>query len=62
MSNTHKDHIKTDKHDKHFMEHVEKSTHVIEHELAYLPDAASDEVHNLDTLLKHKVPSTKLKH
>ena len=61
MSNTHKDHFKTDKHDKHFMEHVEKSTHVIEHELADLPDAGN-EVHNLDTLLKHKAHNHKSNH
>ena len=53
MTNTHKDRIKTDKHDKHFMEHVEKSTHVIEHQLADLPDAEG-KVHNLEALLKHK--------
>ena len=53
MSNTHKDHIKTDKHDKHFMEHVEKSTHIIEHELANLPNTGK-KPHDLDDLLKNK--------
>ena len=58
MSNTHKDHIKNDKHDKHFIEHVEKSTHVIEHELAEL-DEDPDKIHDLTSLLKHGHISTK---
>ena len=51
MSNTHKDRIKADKHDKHFMEHVEKSTHVIEHELVEF-DKNSNKLHDLKSLLK----------
>jgi len=51
MSNTHKTHTKTDKNDKHFMEHVEKSTHIIEHDLAEL-DQNSDKIHDLESLLK----------
>ena len=52
MSNTHKTHTKTDKNDKNFVEHVEKSTHVIEHDLANI-DNTEDKVHDLDALLKN---------
>ena len=53
MSNTHKTHIKNDKHDKHFIEHVEKSTHTIEHDLADL-DPGSKKVYDLESLLKNQ--------
>lgn len=52
MSNTHKTHTKTDKNDKNFVEHVEKSTHVIEQDLADI-DNIADKVHDLEDLLKN---------
>lgn len=53
MSNTNKPHLKSDRHDKHFIERVEKSTYLIEHEIAELPQVEG-KVHNLDELLKKK--------
>lgn len=58
MSNTHKIHPKTDKHDKHFMEHVEKSTYVIEHELVEI-DHSLDKIHDLESLLHKQMDKKK---
>ena len=50
MSNKHKEHIRNDKHDEHFIKHVESSTYVVEHELAEI-DKNSKKVHDLASLL-----------
>lgn len=54
MSNNHKTTTNTTKHDKHdesFIKHVEKSTYIIEHDIAELPEVEG-KVHDLAALLK----------